>query len=80
MRHISRDVTELELRFIKIILKKREDYACMQETNDRDPTGDRLGHDSGYREMWKGLDDIRWYNLLEISRTRYWDQVFVTNK
>lgn len=41
MRHISRDVTELELHFIEIILEKREDYAWMQETNAKHLTGDR---------------------------------------
>lgn len=41
MRPINRDITELELHFIKIILEKREDYACMQETNEKDLTSDR---------------------------------------
>lgn len=69
MRHKSTDVTELELHFIKIILEKREDYECMQETNERALTGDRLGHDSGHRDMGKG-----WAILGGIIYWRYQEQ------
>lgn len=73
------------MHFIEIILEKREDYACMQETKEKDLRGDRwwqleLAHDSGSREMWKGLGNYIIYWKYKKESIGIDCQVFVINK